>query len=105
MDISDKLLKEKDSAKVAPKLIEPLDKAAQATANADLAKRAKDLLRPGERARRGQVVFSRGRSPSRDHGREWSRSERALSRLLPHRSQSPVADQPLALLVPETERE
>jgi hypothetical protein len=44
VDISDKLLKEKDSAKVAPKLIEPLDKAAQATANADLAKRAKDLL-------------------------------------------------------------
>jgi HEAT repeat protein len=43
VDISDKLLKEKDSAKVAPKLIELLDKAAQATANADLAKRAKDL--------------------------------------------------------------
>ena len=44
VDISDKLLKEKDSAKAAPKLIAPLDKAAQATANADLAKRAKDLL-------------------------------------------------------------
>jgi HEAT repeat protein len=43
VDISDKLLKEKDTAKVAPKLIEPLDKAARATANADLAKRAKDL--------------------------------------------------------------
>ena len=43
VDISDKLLKEKDSAKAAPKLIEPLEKAAQATANADLAKRAKDL--------------------------------------------------------------
>jgi len=43
VDISEKLLKEKDSAKVAPKLIEPLDKVAQATANADLAKRAKDL--------------------------------------------------------------
>jgi hypothetical protein len=43
VDISEKLLKEKDSAKVAPKLIEPLDKAAQATGNADLAKRAKDL--------------------------------------------------------------
>ena len=41
--ISEKLLKEKDSAKVAPKLIEPLDKVAQATANADLATRAKDL--------------------------------------------------------------
>ena len=43
MDISEKLLKEKDSAKVAPRLIEPLDKVAQATASADLAKRAKDL--------------------------------------------------------------
>jgi HEAT repeat protein len=43
VDIADKLLKEKDSAKVAPKLVEPLTKAAQATANADFAKRAKDL--------------------------------------------------------------
>ena len=43
VDISEKLLKGNDSAKVAPKLIGPLDKVAQATANADLAKRAKDL--------------------------------------------------------------
>jgi HEAT repeat protein len=43
VDISDKLLKGKDSAKVAPKLVEPLEKAASATANADLAKRAKGL--------------------------------------------------------------
>ena len=44
MDISDKLLQGNDSAKLAPKLIEPLEKVAQATANADLAKRAKKLL-------------------------------------------------------------
>jgi HEAT repeat protein len=43
VDISDKLLKDKDAAKVAAKLVEPLAKASQATANADLAKRAKDL--------------------------------------------------------------
>ncbi len=43
MNISDKLLKEEGSAKVAPRLIEPLDKVAQVTANADLAKRAKEL--------------------------------------------------------------
>jgi HEAT repeat protein len=40
VDISEKLLKEKESTK----LIAPLEKAAQATANADLSKRAKDLL-------------------------------------------------------------
>ena len=43
VDISAKLLKGKDASKVAAKLIEPLDKVAQATANADLAQRAKDL--------------------------------------------------------------
>jgi HEAT repeat protein len=43
VDISSKLLEGNDSAKVAPKLVEPLEKVAQATANADLAKRAKDL--------------------------------------------------------------
>jgi HEAT repeat protein len=43
VSISDKLLKEEGSAKVAPGLIEPLDKVAQVTANADLAKRAKEL--------------------------------------------------------------
>ena len=41
--ISEKLLSGDNSAKVAPKLVEPLQKVAQATANADLAKRAKDL--------------------------------------------------------------
>jgi HEAT repeat protein len=43
VDVSDKLLKGDGSAKAAPKLVEPLDKVVQATANADLAKRAKDL--------------------------------------------------------------
>ena len=43
VDISDKLLKGSDASKVASKLIEPLDKVAQVTANADLAKRAKEL--------------------------------------------------------------
>ena len=43
VDVADKVLKEKDAAKVASKLVEPLNKVAQATANADLAKRAKDL--------------------------------------------------------------
>ena len=43
VNISDQLLKGNDSAKVAPKLIEPLEKVAQVTANADLVKRAKEL--------------------------------------------------------------
>jgi HEAT repeat protein len=43
VEVSAKLLKGDDGAKSAPKLLEPLDKVAQATANADLAKRAKDL--------------------------------------------------------------
>jgi HEAT repeat protein len=43
VNISEKLLQGNDSAKLAPKLLEPLDKAAQATASADLAKRAKEL--------------------------------------------------------------
>jgi HEAT repeat protein len=43
VNISDQLLKGNESAKAAPKLVEPLDKVAQVTANADLAKRAKAL--------------------------------------------------------------
>ena len=43
VNISDQLLKGNDSAKVAPKLIGPLEKVAQVTTNADLAKRAKEL--------------------------------------------------------------
>jgi HEAT repeat protein len=43
VNISDQLLKGNESAKMAPKLVEPLDKVAQVTANADLAKRAKEL--------------------------------------------------------------
>jgi hypothetical protein len=43
-DVSAKVLKDKDGAKDAPRLIEPLDKAAQTATSADLVKRAKDLL-------------------------------------------------------------
>jgi HEAT repeat protein len=43
VDVSDNLLKGKDAAKLASRLVGPLDKVAQITANADLAKRAKDL--------------------------------------------------------------
>jgi hypothetical protein len=43
VDLADKLLKDKDAAKLAPRLTEPLEKVAQVTANADLAKRAKEL--------------------------------------------------------------
>ena len=43
VSISDLLLKGNESAKAAPKLVEPLEKVAQVTANADLAKRAKAL--------------------------------------------------------------
>src|SRR5207302_3777916 len=42
--ISEKLLQGPDASKLAPKLLEPLDKAAQVTSNADLAKRAQGLL-------------------------------------------------------------
>lgn len=44
VNVADKLLKEKDAAKCAPRLAEMLDKVAGATASADLAKRAKELL-------------------------------------------------------------
>jgi HEAT repeat protein len=43
VNVSDQILKGNDSAKAAPKLVEPLEKVAQVTANADLAKRAKEL--------------------------------------------------------------
>ena len=43
VDVSDKLLKGKGAAKLAPRLTEVLDKVANATASADLAKRAKAL--------------------------------------------------------------
>ena len=42
--ISDKLLQGSDSAKLVPKLIEPLEKVTHSTASADLAKRAQKLL-------------------------------------------------------------
>lgn len=46
--IADKLLKARDISKVAPKLIEPLQKVSQNTANADLAKRASALLKQAQ---------------------------------------------------------
>jgi HEAT repeat protein len=48
VNVSDQILKGNESAKAAPKLVEPLEKVAQVTANADLAKRAKAL---GEQAK------------------------------------------------------
>jgi HEAT repeat protein len=44
VDVSDKLLQSKNAGNVASQLLKPLDKVAQATANADLARRAKELL-------------------------------------------------------------
>jgi HEAT repeat protein len=44
VDISDKLLKRSDSAKLAPQLIDPLEKATHAASSAELVKRAQDLL-------------------------------------------------------------
>ncbi|MEK7675906.1 MAG: HEAT repeat domain-containing protein [Verrucomicrobiota bacterium] len=46
--VAEKLLKEKTAAQLAPQLIEPLQKAAQGTANADLARRAKTLLQQAQ---------------------------------------------------------
>ena len=43
VNMAEKILQGSDGAKVAPRLVEPLDKAAQATSSAELAKRAKDL--------------------------------------------------------------
>lgn len=43
VDLSDKLLKDKDAPKLAARLLAPLDKAGQATASAELARRAKEL--------------------------------------------------------------
>jgi len=44
VDISDKLLQRRNADNVASRLVKPLEKAVQATASADLAKRANDLL-------------------------------------------------------------
>ncbi len=46
--VAEKLLKGKDASKVAGRLVDPLQKAAQATANADLAKRAQDALKQAQ---------------------------------------------------------
>jgi HEAT repeat protein len=47
--IAERLLKGRNASRVAAKLIEPLEKAAQATANSDLAGRAKALLRQAKK--------------------------------------------------------
>jgi len=43
VELSDKLLKDEDAAKLAARLVGPLDKVAQVTTNPELAKRAKEL--------------------------------------------------------------
>jgi hypothetical protein len=48
LSIADRLLKGQNAAKVAPRLIEPLQKVSEATANADRAKRAKTLLQQAQ---------------------------------------------------------
>lgn len=48
VDVAGKLLQGSDGAKLAPKLMEPLQKVAQSTANADLAKRAQTLRAEAE---------------------------------------------------------
>jgi HEAT repeat protein len=47
--IAERLMKSKQSDKVAPKLIEPLEKTAQATANEEMAKRARTLLQQAQK--------------------------------------------------------
>jgi len=44
LDISDKLLQRKNADNAASRVVKPLEKVVQATSNADLAKRAKELL-------------------------------------------------------------
>ena len=43
VDVADKLLKDKDAAKVAPRVADAMDKVASSDAGADIAKRAKEL--------------------------------------------------------------
>ena len=48
LGIAERLLQGRNTAKAAPQLVAPLQKVAQATQNADLAKRAKDLLQQAQ---------------------------------------------------------
>jgi len=52
--IAENLLKRRDSSKLAPKLVQPLEKVAQVTTNAALARRAKALLRQAQKRTRGR---------------------------------------------------
>jgi hypothetical protein len=49
VSIAEEILRRQNASSLAPRLIEPLEKVGQATANDDLAKRAKNLL---DRARK-----------------------------------------------------
>ncbi len=52
--IAENLLRRRDSSKLAPKLVQPLEKVAQVSTNADLARRAKSLLRQAQKRTRGR---------------------------------------------------
>jgi HEAT repeat protein len=52
--IAENLLRRRDSSKLASKLIKPLEKVAQVSTNADLARRAKSLLRQAQKMARGR---------------------------------------------------
>jgi len=52
--IAENLLKRRDSSKLAPRLVKPLEKVAQVSNNADQARRAKTLLRQAQKRTRGR---------------------------------------------------
>ena len=52
--IAENLLKRRDNSKLAPKLVKPLEKVAQVSTNAELARRAKTLLRQAQKRARGR---------------------------------------------------
>jgi len=52
--IAGELLKRRDSSKIAAKLVKPLEKVAQVSTNAELARRAKTLLRQAQKRARGR---------------------------------------------------
>jgi len=52
--IAENLLKRRDNSKLASKLVQPLEKVAQVSTNADLARRAKALLRQVQKRTRGR---------------------------------------------------
>ena len=52
--IAERILKKRNSSKLAPKLIEPLEKVAQNTTDAGLAERAKVLLKQARKSARSK---------------------------------------------------